>query len=159
MKLQRGVTLLEVLAALLVLKLGLLSALSAQLLAFNIVTDAMQRTTAISLAQDISQQLKAFDLSTLAKDFSNHAQQPVNDCSAAMPCAYEDARHYLLWRWQQKWQIATTGYGYLLAAEFCLRQQAGRLELNASWRHKAAATTVQTDACEVADGRSGFHLY
>lgn len=154
---QRGATLIEVLITLLILKVGLLGALAGQLLALKVVTDASQRTTAVALSHEITEQLAAF--SNLAtSNFS--ANDPVNMpfCNAAAPCTYQDSRQYLVARWQQKWQSAQSGYGLLFAPEFCLQQQAGQIELAASWRQHAAMAISQGQACTASPGRSALQL-
>lgn len=155
---QRGATLIEVLITLLILKVGLLGVLAGQLLAFKVVTDASQRTTAVALSYEISQQLAAFNRHAISSDFTANSTLQSVGCSAAAPCEYGDARQFLLSRWQQKWQSASTGYGLLFSPEFCVQQQSGRLELKASWRHSAALANSHAVACEAADGRSALHL-
>lgn len=154
---QRGATLIEVLITLLVLKIGLLGALAGQLLALKVVTDASQRTTAVALSHEITEQLAAFS-NLAASSFS--ANDPVNTpfCSAAAPCSYQDSRQYLVARWQQKWQSDQYGYGLLFAPEFCLQQQAGQIELMVSWQQHAAITSSQGRACAATAGRSALQL-
>jgi len=155
---QRGATLIEVLITLLILKLGLLAVLASQLMALKVVTDASQRTTAIALSQEITQQLTAFNSKAASSDFSSNNTFPVFSCSAAAPCNYAEVRRDLLSRWQQKWQASEMGYGLLYAAEFCVQQQSGRIELQASWRQSAAQVAASAKVCAVTDGRSGFQL-
>ncbi|MFY8283558.1 type IV pilus modification protein PilV [Pseudoalteromonas sp. SSMSWG5] len=82
---QQGFTLIEVLIAFIILSLGLLGAIALQAKAKQASFDAMQRSAAISLGNDIIQRMRANDTASFAnlyqKNFNSQtALQKVSPC-------------------------------------------------------------------------------
>lgn len=150
---QQGMTLVEVLVTLLILKVGLLTVLAAQLQALRLTTDALQTTTAVALARDILPQLSSFHTTTdTALDVLPEAGMP----PCASGCVDGDYRQHLLARWQQQWST-DSGYGLLLAPAFCLQQQAGHIRLQASWQQRSALS-LASQHCGGGPGRAGLQV-
>ncbi|WP_213996742.1 type IV pilus modification protein PilV [Arsukibacterium sp.] len=162
MQLQRGLSLLEVLITLLILKLGLLGVLAGQTLALQYVIDATQRTTAVALSATLVQELAAtlnnHPPFTLELNSDSLAELP--DCSADVLCSATELRDYQLGRWQQLWQnsLASGAAAPLFAPQFCLQFADDNLQLQAGWQQRANADSAASIGCEPGAGRSGLAL-
>ncbi|MDP4529759.1 hypothetical protein Q3O59_12070 [Alkalimonas delamerensis] len=112
MRLQQGISLLEVLLAVLLLKVSVLGALAGQLHARQMVTEALQRTQAVAMAEDWLNRMQAAGAS--------HAElSPFPECSASLPCPSETIANWLHQQWHQQWwlgpnALAQGGYCELL---------------------------------------------
>lgn len=154
---QAGATLVEVLITLLILKVGLLGVLAAQLQALRLVTDATQQTTALALSRHIHQQLATVYQPNLQHDFL--IEQPINaaSCLAATPCQPKQFEQYLVSRWQQHY-LTDTALGMLFEPVFCLRRQQGQLQIVASWQSRSAFSTITDGQCGTNEGRAALRL-
>uniref|UniRef100_A0A486XLI8 Type IV fimbrial biogenesis protein PilV n=1 Tax=Rheinheimera sp. BAL341 TaxID=1708203 RepID=A0A486XLI8_9GAMM len=155
MGLQHGFSLVEILVALLIVKIGLLGALAGQTLVLQQVQDATQRTLAVALTQGIVNELKANrHLSGLiAGRLSVDAALPeVPVCAAAGSCSNAEIAvvqaHTLLQQLQQSAQLS------LLKPQFCL----SGAELAARWQQKAMSPGSAIGDCALGKGFSGFSV-
>ncbi|WP_372625637.1 hypothetical protein [Arsukibacterium sp.] len=160
MRLQRGVSLLEVLITLLILKLGLLGVLAGQTLALQYVIDATQRTTAVALSASLVQELGAVltDHPAFSLELNPDSSAELPDCSAEVSCNNTQLRDYQLARWQQLWQSEAERAAPLFSPQFCLQFAGGNVQLQASWQQRANADKAASVSCEAAPGRSGLAL-
>lgn len=129
MRLQQGISLVEVLVTLLIIKLGLLGALAAQTMALQQIIDATQRTQAVALAADLVSSLQS---------------------SSA------ESGSYQLEQWQQK--LLSDNNLSLFKPEYCLTQQGSLLTLQLSWQQRANSREIDTVSCDISAGRNGFVL-
>ncbi|MAD75259.1 MAG: pilus assembly protein [Rheinheimera sp.] len=160
MRLQRGVSLLEVLITLLILKLGLLGVLAGQTLALQYVIDATQRTTAVALSATLVQELGAVltDHPAFSLELNAASLAEMPDCSAEVSCNATQLRDYQLARWQQLWQSETERAAPLFSPQFCLQFAGSSVQLQASWQQRANAEDTTTLSCEAGPGRSALAL-
>lgn len=154
---QRGATLIEVLITLLILKVGLLGVLATQLQALRLASEATQRTTVVALSRDILQQLRFYQQSAATHNYQVSGALNAVNCSAAAPCQHYNSKQFLIRHWQQQW-LADQGYGLLLQPAFCLHQQQGKLQLEASWQARVQPLSVAHSSCQAGAGRGLFHL-
>jgi type IV pilus assembly protein PilV len=105
---QRGVGLIEVLVALAVLSIGLLGVAQMQVIAKKSSHEAMQRTLAVFLANDVIARMKrnpaALTTIYAGAQLGQGAMgsKPGKDCiNARAPCAADDLARYDLWEWEQ----------------------------------------------------------
>lgn len=152
---QSGATLIEVLITLLILKVGLLGVLAAQLQALRMATEATQRTSVVALSRDILHQLSFYR--DPAASYHIEHNVGVVSCSATSPCYGGDSRQYLIYHWQQQFR-SDQGYGLLYEPVFCLRQQQGQLALEASWQARIEPLVQEPSTCQSGLGRGLFRL-
>ncbi|MAA94178.1 MULTISPECIES: hypothetical protein [unclassified Arsukibacterium] len=160
MRLQHGVSLLEVLITLLILKLGLLGVLAGQTLALQYIIDATQRTTAVALSAALVQELGAVitDSPDFSLELNADSLAEIPGCSAAVACNDTELRDYQLARWQQLWQLRAETGAPIFSPQFCLQFADNNLQLQASWQQRANANGATTLSCEAGPGRSGLAL-
>lgn len=154
---QAGVTLVEVLITLLILKLGLLGVLAAQLQALRLVSDATQHTTALALSRQIHLQLSPIYQSRMPQNLT--IDQPVSAlvCDAASPCTAVQFEQYLIARWQEQY-LTASGTGLLYEPQFCLKRQQGMLNITASWQARTAPIAQMPQSCGWMNNRNGLAL-
>lgn len=160
---QDGLTLIEILIALLVIAVGLLSTASLQLLSKRSNYDAAQRTTAAHLAQDLLERMRSnpdalidyLPAGTLGRG-SQGAAPAVNCAAAGVTCTAPELAAYDLWQWEQLLdgaleQRAGNATGGLVEARVCIRGPAfgatGVYEVAIAWRGLTESTSPATDAC------------
>jgi type IV pilus assembly protein PilV len=160
MRLQHGVSLLEVLITLLILKLGLLGVLAGQTLSLQYVIDATQRTTAVSLSAALVQELGASitDHPAFTLDLTSDSLLEAPGCSAEFACNDTELRDYQLAHWQQLWHSGAETTTTLFSPQFCLQFADNSLQLQASWQQRANAESLASPGCEAGPGRSGLAL-
>lgn len=154
---QSGATLIEVLITLLILKVGLLGVLAAQLQALRMATEATQRTSVVALSRDILHQLSFYQDPAPAANYQITDAVSAVSCSAAAPCYGGDSRQFLIYHWQQQFRNEQH-YGLLLQPAFCLRQQQGRLDIEASWYARVEPLAKGASQCDAGPGRGLFQL-
>ncbi|MEQ9463810.1 MAG: type IV pilus modification protein PilV [Haliea sp.] len=105
---QRGVTLIEALAAFVILSIGLLGIVSLQALSKSAQHQAVQRSRAVTLGNDLLERIRVnpagLEFYVVADDApvggGTFEEAPDTDCAAAV-CTPEALAAYDLWRWEQ----------------------------------------------------------
>jgi type IV pilus assembly protein PilV len=160
---QAGLTLIEILIALLVIAVGLLSTASLQLLSKRSNYDAAQRTSAAHLAQDLLERMRSnpqalidyLPAGTLGG--ASQGAAPAVDCGAAgMVCTPPELAAYDLWQWEQLLDGALeqrdgNATGGLVDPRVCIRGPVfgatGVYEVAIAWRGLTESANPATDAC------------
>jgi type IV pilus assembly protein PilV len=168
---QKGSNLIEVLVTLVVVSVGLLSAVSLQLLSKRSNFDAAQRTTAAHLTQDLFARMRAnptglpnyVAVGNLGGDVlgaapATNCQSPLANCSAPQLAAYD------LWHWEQQLDgafetIAGAATGGLNLPTACITGPvfggAGTYTIAIAWRGMTDMADPQLNACGQGSGNYG----
>mgnify|MGYP006148344161 FL=1 len=154
MQFKNGFSLIEVLVALLVLKVGLLGILATQTLALKQVQNATQRTQAVMLAHNISNDL--MQNPHLATKFfkplsSNSIVPPITSCNAEVICSNEQLAENQIASLLQL--VNDDSSSMLNEPVFCLEQSEAGSKLTISWWQRESASEL-TNACHAGAGRS-----
>lgn len=153
MRLQHGFSLVEVLVTLLVLKVGLLGVLSAQILALKQVQDALQRTQAVALASGLLSDIQSNRqlAAAIGPQFTLTSElPPVSVCNHVVSCTAEQLAVNQLTSWINVQQSAAAAG--LIEPTFCVQQTVDAIELRISWLQRAFAADVPA-GCQLAAGR------
>jgi type IV pilus assembly protein PilV len=167
---QAGVSLLEVLIAVLVVSIGILGAARLQLTSKHANLESSQRAAATLLAQEIFERMRGnrASLAVYTADGAELAaapEEPATDCASA-ECTAEDLARYDLWEWWQSVQGVTeqaaraeeggeavlTPVGGLAAPTVCVSGPAGgpgNYQVTLAWR----GMTPLADPAGVACGQ------
>jgi type IV pilus assembly protein PilV len=170
-----GVTLIEVLMAVVIIAFGLLALTGMQLVSKRNVLDASQRTTAAHLAQNLFEVMRANSTTDALETYLFTAQQglgrqqqgsaPSQDCSSTS-CNPQQLARYDVWVWEQQLDGASELYvdgtstertGGLINANACLTGPAGGgtgiYALTIAWRGSIALPSASADP-QCGDGLS-----
>ncbi len=139
----RGFSLIEVLITMVVIAIGLLTAAGLQLISKKTNYDALQRTQAAQLGQDIAERLRANARNGdayLTAD-ATALVEPGTDCSAAeAACTAAEIAAYDLWLWGQA-LLGTAekdpddnSAGGLVDPTACITGSDGRYRITIAWR-------------------------
>ncbi|HUP92036.1 MAG TPA: type IV pilus modification protein PilV [Solimonas sp.] len=163
---QSGASLIEVLIALVILSLGVLSALTLQLVSKKNVVEADRRSLAAYYAFDLIERIRAnsgaeplgiyFDDSVLG---GGTRSAPAVDCRAAT-CSGDQLALFDLWDWEQKVDGAAeqadgVNAGGLPSPTVCLSGSGGLYQITIAWHGATAQPHDGTDKCGAASGRYG----
>ena len=149
MRLQQGISLLEVLLAVLLLKISVLGALAGQLHARQMVVEATQRTQAAAMAADWLNRMQASGHS-----FSQVAPSP--ECNASTPCPPESLASWLHQQWQQQWWH---GSAALAQGGYCSQQLDATTEFVVYWYGRQLLVQTSNDtACGSESGVMSLRL-
>ena len=170
---QGGFTLLEVMIAVLVFAIGMLTTASLQLTSKRANYESLQRTTASHLAFDMLERIRA---NTAAlNNYTGGAQvvvgggtrgaEPVPNCdSEADACTAGNVAVHDLWQWEQMIDGATevngaAATGGLVSPTACIRGPAGggagTFTIAIAWRGVSELENPAADACGSATGLYG----
>ncbi len=169
-KASRGFGLVEVLAAVAVLTFGLLGIAAIQVQAKRANYEAIQRTAASTLANDIIERMRANlgDLQTYLNQggqlgSGSIASAPSPDCSAGAPCSSYEVALRDLWEWEQALdgvQERTSGgadTGGLSAPTGCISGPGtggtGLYRVAIAWRGQTSLANPSADDCGATTGR------
>ncbi len=143
----QGFTLIEVMVTVFVVAIGLLTAAGLQALSKKAAFDALQRTTASVLAQDMLERLRANAVQVARYADTNLVAAPTTtvDCSGASVCTAEQLVSYDLQEWWESLDGAaekivagsstTENAGGLRSPGGCIRYRNGNLvEVVIVWR-------------------------
>ncbi len=158
-KKQRGMTFIEVLIALVIMVTGILGAVALQATAKKGSFDAMQRSLASSLAQDIIERMRGNNSNTLALYAANSpygsgkiTSPPTCDSAAAL-CTPAQMVTHDLYGWEQSLMgaAATNGgsnIGGLVGGIGCLTVNGNAVTVVVTWQSKAEYTDAKkADSC------------
>lgn len=162
LKKQQGMTFIEVLVALFILVTGILGAVAMQTTAKQSSFDAMQRSLASSLAQDIIERMRNNDADTTVLEGyegsygASALSAPVPSCTdEATACNFAQRRVYDLYEWSEllrgaEAKIGTTNVGGLVNGRGCITHNnqivtvviswEGKTETNKSWTSESCGT-------------------
>ncbi len=165
---QQGFTLIEVLIAFIILSLGLLGAIALQAKAKQASFDAMQRSAAIALGNDIIHRMRANDTATFSALYSGqfHSQSALGKVSSCYQatCSPQQIAAPDKQQWVRAIQ-ARENTGALDEARVCIKATAVsgglpseyNIEVIVSWRgrqeFKASAENLKTGCGSVNDRR------
>ena len=165
---QNGFSLIEVFIALCILSSGLLGLAAMQLQAKQRHLDALQRASAVLLAQDLLERMysnpHAATLYVLdAVDASQRpAIEPQPDCRHTICSSTQLARHDL-WEWQSllhginALEPSQAAQGGLRHAIACVHVLDGWVQINLAWRGMQRIHTQNTEPCGIGSGHFGEH--
>lgn len=175
---QNGFTLIEVLIAVVIFGVGLLTVASLQVVARKANYEALQRTTATHLAQGLLERMRANRAGLLTYVGGGAGLTlgggsrvaPANLCQTrATPCTSQAMALADLWEWERLLdgsnEVADgAAVGGLVSPTACLRAPAGgsatgTYELAIAWRSATASTVEPDDLCgngEAAYGDGEF---
>jgi len=141
-----GFTLLEVLIALVIVAIGLLSNVNLQAMAKQFNHQAMQRTLAVNIADSIAERIRA-NPSALLTYSSSHAIggntitiEPSPDCRGISICNSQQVARHDLWKIEQTMDSAATKGSGLINAMACFnftantgKTRTGTLHIRVQW--------------------------
>ena len=170
----RGIGMIEVLVTLLVVSVGFLSMAGLQTVAKRSNFDAVQRTTAVILAQDVLEKMRANPLSleeylTASTGLGGATlTEPTHGCNSAERCNTAQLAAYDQWLWEQSidgatetrmLDGATTETGGLSSPTGCVSGPAaggaGVYTVTIVWRGLTSLTNVSDNECGVGSGNYG----
>lgn len=154
----RGVSLMEVLVALVVLSLGGLMAAAMQGTSYRANHDAQQRLIATFLVNEIIEKMRAngAGVSGYAGDpLTGHtiSTEPSPNCTVNARCMPAEMALHDRWQWEQSIagasiQNATDSVGGLVNPTGCIYEAAGQVRVVLSW----AGVDELSDAATITDG-------
>jgi type IV pilus assembly protein PilV len=161
MKNQQGMSFIEVLVGLVILVTGILGAVAMQITAKQGSFDAMQRSLASSLAQDIIARMRAnapldnpnLILNLYARnDYGTALDVPGDRCRTLPGCAVAD----MISNDRFEWELALMGAdvtsdglsaGGLVGAAACITQNNNFYTVTVSWQAKSATIDSAINSC------------
>ena len=159
---QRGMTFLEVLIALVIMVTGILGAVAMQVTAKQGSFDAMQRSLASSLAQDIIAKIRASNPTNLAAYVADDYGVTLNDLPS-LRCAQPDALctpAQMVTNDIYEWELALVGgdvtsegknRGGLIGGQGCIFQNGNALTVVVSWQGRnEIKDSKKSDGCGAA---------
>lgn len=164
LKKQQGMTFIEVIVALVIIVTGILGSVAMQATAKQGSFDAMQRSLASSLAQDIIARMRAhapsvtpnLTLSTYAVSTygSGDHDKPENRCNSVAACTADDmvANDMYEWELALMGETVTEGIvGGLVGGRGCIAQNGNTYTVVVSWqgRTKTVDAGLGNDACGI----------
>lgn len=167
---QRGVSLIEVLIAMIILSFGILTAVGLQLVSKRNNVDSAQHTIASYLAYDLIERMRlnayieGLLVYTATDELDGETMdEPDPDCTAAN-CSSAQLAAYDLWDWEQALigaaeQVDGNSVGGLAQPMVCLAGPddgtSGVYSVVIAWRAAAALPADETVACGLDSGRYG----
>lgn len=156
-----GMTFIEVLVALVILVTGILGAVAMQASAKKGSFDAMQRSAASALAQDIIERMRSNDPTTLANyvksDYGVTLDSgEINRCNTrAVRCTADEMRINDQYEWELSLMGAdvTNGAnnaGGLIGARACIKHALNAVTVVISWEGRTAISDAEKDSCGAA---------
>lgn len=159
MKHSAGFSFIEVLVALVILASGILGAVAMQTTAKKGSFDAMQRSIASALAQDIIERMRSNDITELANYAGTYGAGTLTSASrcdsAANVCTPGQLRVRDLFEWEQKLigadtQLASANVGGLVNPTGCIAQTNNSVTVVISWQGR----TEVVDGADTAVGNT-----
>lgn len=157
-----GLGMLEFVVALGIFSTVLVAVLSTQLAGKRLQQEALQRSVAVALGQDILQRLQTNPwrssgyLAEEIGDVSNALPVPATDCRTGR-CTATELAAYDLWQWQQSVLGAFEKHGSqrvggLEQARACVRVQARQITVAIAWRGIVPAPQQAGTNCGASGG-------
>ena len=167
---QFGFSLIELLIALMIFSIGLLSIVGLQTISKQSNFEAIQRTTAAQIAQGVLEDMRtngdAIDVYVAAGTIGQGSRgaEPVPRCVPGAECSAAEKATHDLWFWEQVLDgnletDAGTGTGGLILPTLCIAgapgASAGMYEVSVVWRGTAAISNGVNNDCGLATGDYG----
>ena len=161
-RLQRGAGLIELMLALLVFSVAMTGWLSVQVMAMQASADALHRSVATLLAQDLFSRLRANPgelgryLGAGLGDARRRRPLPATDCDREA-CTPDELAVYDLWHWESLLlgELARSGgreVGGLPVARACISREGPGARLAIYWRGAPVAASLQGSlGCELPE--------
>ena len=165
---QRGVSLIELLVALIVLSVGMLGMASMEIQAKRLAFDAAQRSQAVALANDMFERMRG-NPTVLANYVVNNlggvsiGTEPSPNCKSA-GCDEAQLAAHDLWEWEQALDGAaetitsggvTTPVGGLVSPRACITNTNGYVELIIVWQGRDETQNPSGSTCGAGLGLYG----
>lgn len=169
-----GFGLVEILVAILVVSVGFLSIAALQITAKKANFDALQRTTAVILAKDIVERMRANPvvlmryLTPAGGVGGGSLTQPGQTCTFDSKCNSGQLADYDMWHWEQAMDGASenreidsvvTNTGGLVNPAGCVigpsAGAAGVYTITVVWRGLSELTNLSADTCGTGSGNYG----
>lgn len=161
---QTGFGFLEVLIALVVISVGVMSMAGLQVNSSHTNFDALQRNLAVALAEDMLERMR-LNPNVLA----NYAEENLGQASLSQPtvcegvnttCSENQMAAYDLWQWERELdgmaaQIDGRDVGGLLSPSACIRTNAEEVQVVVAWRGRTPVPQNDADDCGAGLGRYG----
>lgn len=176
MKMRRhntGVTLIEVLVALVVMSIGLLTAVSLQLVSKRNNFDAGQRSQAARLVGDMAERMRANRAFAALKIYVSQGAklgqgsitaEPSPTCTGTSSCSAEELAAHDLWLWEQEMdgafeKVGTSKTGGLAFPTACVTGpgdgSSGVYTITMAWRGGVEIPTNTAVTCGTGDANYG----
>ena len=168
---QIGVSLIEMLVALIVFSIGLLGIAGLQTVSKQANFEGLQRTTAAQIANGLLEEIRtnadAVGIYLAAGDIGNgsFAAEPAPNCSGATTCNADQKAAHDLWQWEQmldgnlETNGGGSGTGGLVMPTLCLTGPAlagaGVYRVTVVWRGSAAMNNAVANPCGSLTGNYG----
>jgi type IV pilus modification protein PilV len=168
---QRGFSLIELLVAMVIFTIGLVSIAGLQMVAKKSNYESLQRTTASHIAYGLLEEMRtngeAIGTYLAAPDLGGgqYAALPVSDCNnVAAPCTASQKAIHDLWFWEQvldgEQEVGVAGAsGGILTPTLCIEGpvggNAGMYEIAIAWRGAISLENAGIDDCGAGTGKYG----
>lgn len=166
----RGFSLIEMLVALIIFSVGLMSIAGLQTVSKQSNFEALQRTTASQVAYGLLEDMRvnggSIDSYLAAGELGGGSRgaEPAPNCAGASPCTAAQKAAHDLWFWEQvlDGNMETrnnNGTGGLVMPALCITGPAGGgagvYAVTITWRGTASLTNNNASACGSASGNYG----
>jgi len=156
---QSGITMIEVLVAVLILAIGLLGVAGLQSISLKNTTDVFFDQQAMSYTQDLVNRIMANQAAASDGDYAETppASAPGTDCSSAV-CTSEQMATWDLWQWNN---ALTNGFGAppAAAADVDWDATTGEYEIAITWDATGAGAGYTAPTCTSADNSSAGCMF
>lgn len=156
---QSGITMIEVLVAVLILAIGLLGVAGLQSISLKNTTDVFFDQQAMSYSQDLINRIMANQAAASDGDYSDTppANEPGTDCSSVV-CTSAQMAAWDLWQWNDG---LTTGFGAppFAAANVGWDDPTGEYEIAITWDATGAGASYTAPTCTSADNSSAGCMF
>ena len=155
---QRGVGLVEVLIAVLVLTVGILGVAGLQITGKQALNDASQRSLATSLARDVIERMRsnASELESYETTVGGESISTAPTSCSSATCTSSQLAARDLYEWEQLLDGAnetvviggdTTNTGGLVNPRACITHNAGKVEVAIAWRGSSNQVNPSSSTC------------
>lgn len=143
-----GMSLIEVLISVLVLAIGILGMAGLQMNAKQTNFEALQRSTASSLVQNMMERMRANPTAVALESYeTDQSSAPSPDCTVTA-CEPDDLAHWDRWEWEQLLEGASeSGRGGLVDPAACITHDSGEVTVTVYWTGLADIKHTSANAC------------
>lgn len=156
---QSGITMIEVLVAVLVLAIGLLGVAGLQSISLKNTTDVFFEQQAMSSSQELVNRIMANQAAASSGDYEDTppSSAPGTDCTSAT-CTSEQMATWDLWQWNN---ALTNGFGAPpnAAANVNWDNATGEYEIAITWDATGAGASYSAPTCTSADNSSAGCMF
>lgn len=160
---EQGMTFIEVLVALVIMVTGILGAVAMQATAKKGSFDAMQRSLASSLAQDIIERMRSNDATLLASyagaDYGAVLGVSVPACSSVAGCTSENMIINDIYEWERALMGADVksaddkNSGGLVDTRACITVNGSAVDVVITWQGREKLVSGNTESCGSTDSQ------